>query len=242
VLNNNDPMLLLDRRFLMDFLTGDVPAEKEIFLRPANTVTPAREDVLRHADEIGEYSCRVRRIFLKASDVVIPLVSAKEFDQWALMGISLLEKFSQYPMMSGSFFQFGSAVLKACSFSSLKGWTETGEMIGRHSPLAAAVFFRLTPLFLEHGDIFRIRKWGEMAVRIMSQVHGQEEMAVSFFKNSIHCMHFMPLREIKDWQSLGVLFAGYSSELGGVFFSTIPVAMEDLNGKTETGCTGPHRP
>jgi nitric oxide reductase NorD protein len=234
LLDKNDPMLLLDQRFLMDFLTEDAPREKEIFIRPAISEIPAREEVLRHADEIGKSSTRIRRMFLEASESVIPLVSAKEFDRWALMGLCLLQKFSHDPMMAGHFFQSAPAVLAAGSFSPLKGWMETGEMIGRHSPRAAAVFFRLTPLFLKQGDIYRIHKWGEMGTRIMNQVHGHEKMAVSFFQNSIDFMPFMPLREIKDWQSLGVLFAGYSSELGHAFFSKIPVSWEDLNGEERT--------
>ncbi len=228
MLKKNDPTLLIDRRFLMDILTEQAPASEEIYPEPLASDHVSQQEILFQSSKYDQYSHRLTSVFLNTCPSILPILSRKEFNDWALMGLTLLEASPEDTECVEHFFRSSPAVLSASSFSCLKGWAQQGEKIARRSLGAAAEYYHSTPEFLKYSDAYHIRKWADWAIQIMNHDAAGNDSVKSFFKGSIDHLKFMTFRELKDWKMLGLLLSRYSPKLGSTYFSKTAIDMDGL--------------
>ena len=215
----DDPILTMDRRFLMDFLTDPKTEDEERSYPPISSKKPSEEEIRVYADKYARYSASLEQMFLSTAEDVIPYLTCSEFDQWALAGFDLMDAIPTQSACVFDFFKSSPMILEAGSFAYFKGWIQQGFKIAASSPMAAAAFYRLTPLFIERCDIIHIHRWGGWGVEIINRIRDGEDTAILFYENSIDHLQFMSIRELKDWKALGLLFAKNSKKLGDIFFS-----------------------
>lgn len=216
----NDPMLLIDRRFLMDFLTGEQAPEGKVAPEPENIDRISREEMAVFAELYHKHSLSAGRKFSRVSMQVFSQVSKEDFYVWADTGIRLLGMTPEHERVVDSFLESTPSVLASGSFAYFKGWVDTGERISGLCTRSAAAYYRFTPLFLNQCDIYHIRRWADWGIEILNCIPKGDGSAVLFFENSIDHLKFMTFRELKEWKNLGLAFLKTLPALGHRFFSS----------------------
>ena len=224
----NDPMLLLDRRFLMDFLSEESLTDEPPPPQPVRVEPPSRERVLFHAKRYLDLSPRLAGLFINSIRPVLSLVSAEEFETWAMTGLDIADLCPDDTAIVKAFLTSSPTVLSAHPFGSFNAWANQGKKISESSTASAALFFHLTPLFLEHCDILHMKKWGDWGAEIVTRIQNGEHIATSYFHSSIHHLEFMTFREMKDWKTLGLNFSKRDPHLGDNYFKTPASGLEKL--------------
>lgn len=182
----------------------------------------SRDEIISLAEKIWDDSAESARAFLHACPAVLPHLSKVEFEQWVLLGRSILEESPGKAGVCTEFFQASPAVISKKPFHSCKAWVNQGIEIAQHSPGLAAEYFRSTPAFIENVETFQFRKWSHWAMQITAAGKGAEKAAASFLSSSVEMLTFMSFSEIKDWFTPGLLLAQHSAELASAYFSLKP--------------------
>jgi len=224
----NDPMLLMDRRFLMDYLVEKTEDALVLPVEPIRFTYPVRERVLDRAKFYFQYSPRLTAAFINAARSALQSLSMGEFEKWTRAGLDMVAGSDGNIDLVEHFMSSGTVVLSTYELDPYLSWANWGIRISACSPLAAAEFFRLTPDFLKHCDLYQMWKWSDWGIELINGLKGGSDLALSFFGTSVCNMAFMTFRELKDWKRLGFMFSKCSLRLGLAYFSETSDAFKDL--------------
>ncbi len=215
------------------FLNLDKKSLKTFFKEKSSLETRwsnglSQDEIIALAESMWDTSAESALALLKVSPVILPLLSKKEYLEWAQFGRIVLNASSRASDLCQAFFQSSASLLTSGSFHQLKMWVEQGLEIAERSVLTAIQFFQSTPAFLEHDETIHLRPWAEWAMQILTAGTTRGNAASAFFRASTDIIRFMSFRELKDWTAAGIQIAKHSAGLACTYFSRTPQELDAL--------------
>ncbi|MFO7965755.1 MAG: hypothetical protein R6U50_17650 [Desulfobacterales bacterium] len=223
----NDPMLLIDRRFLMDFLTDETDEAQPVFEPEAmNCIT--FEELSAYAGRYAQHSAALGKKFFRIGEKLLTAVTTEHFVLWADAGIRLFDS-KPNDRVAECFLEAGPCLLNSNASAYLKGWLDKGERILGYCTHSASMFYHFTPLFLQHSDIHHIGKWADWGIEILNTAPEDNRSAALFFETSIDHLKYMTFRELQEWKKLGLEFLRKSPLLAMRYFRDPIEGFSSLN-------------
>lgn len=191
------------------------------------TPTPSPESLYGEKIEqvhrrVSLSSFRAAAEFKRAALRMAPLLSAKEFEIWAELGLQLGAASGRSWDCAAEYFKSSPTVMEidVFAFIDLHQWVGHGRDLAAISSEAATSYFQHSPIFIRQVDLWSLDKWVQLGRGLLEDHSRSARLASIYFKSSLHCLPVFGLKGLHEWVEVAAMIAVRSQDFAQLFMES----------------------
>jgi hypothetical protein len=194
------------------------------------------EEIERVSRRISSSSFRAATEFKRASARMASLLSFKEFEIWAKLGLELGTVSNRAWECAAEYFKSSPVAMgiEVFAFIDLHQWVGHGKELAAVSPEAATSYFRHSPRFIQQIDLWSLEKWVKLGGGLLDGHWRSAQLVAAYFPASLECLPIFGLKGLNEWVAVAAKLSSRSHDAAQGFIENSPTWFAPLTEDEKT--------